>query len=57
MERVGRFFCHLSGHLHTLEHYYKCMYRPGKEVFTYGICNVPRILEVFVYADSIPIFG
>lgn len=33
------------------------MYRPGKEVFTYGICNVPRILEVFVYADSIPLFG
>lgn len=54
---VGRFFCHLSGHLHTLKYYYKCMYRPGKEVLTYGIYNVPRILEVFVYADSIPIFG
>lgn len=54
---VGRFFCHLSGHLHTLNHYYKCMYRPGKEVFTYGICDVPRILEVFVHADSISIFG
>lgn len=54
---VGRFFRHLSGHLHTLNHYHKCMYRPGKEVLIYGICNVPRILEVFVYADSIPIFG
>ena len=28
-----------------------------QEVFTYVICNVPRILEVFVYADSIPLFG